>query len=83
MSRICMLCGKTYQKGNLVARGIGNRVSKRTKTHCKANLRVKHFLIDGQRVKVLLCASCLKRIVKDAKDEQIATVEAAAKTAKA
>lgn len=68
MSRICQLCGKTSQKGNLVPRGIGNRVTKRTITHKGVNLRNKRFEIDGQKVRVVICASCLKRVKKDAKD---------------
>ncbi|NMB91922.1 hypothetical protein GYA37_03700 [candidate division WWE3 bacterium] len=70
MSRVCDICGKTYQKSNLVPRGIGNRVTRRTKSHNKANLRVKRFLINGVRVKFKLCASCLKRIKKEDKDMQ-------------
>ena len=30
MSKQCQVCGKIYQKGNLVPRGIGNRVTRRT-----------------------------------------------------
>jgi ribosomal protein L28 len=74
MSRICEVCGKGYQKANLVPRGIGNRVTKRTTTHKMANLRVKRFKIDGRKVKVILCASCLKRIKKDARDVEAAAV---------
>ncbi|MFZ2664354.1 MAG: L28 family ribosomal protein [Patescibacteria group bacterium] len=70
MSRACEICGKTYQKSNLVPRGIGNRVTKRTKSHNKANLRIKRFLINGVKVKFKLCASCLKRIKKEDKDIQ-------------
>jgi ribosomal protein L28 len=70
MSRACEICGKTYQIANLVPRGIGNRVTKRTKTHNKANLRIKRFLINGVKVKFKLCASCLKRIKKEEKDIQ-------------
>jgi ribosomal protein L28 len=65
MSRVCEICGKTYQKGNLVHRGIGNRVSRRTINRKSVNLRVKRFLINGVKVKFRLCASCLKKIVKE------------------
>jgi ribosomal protein L28 len=77
MSRQCEICGKTYQKGNLVPRGIGNRVTKRTTNRNSANLRIKRFLIDGKKIKVRLCASCLKRLKKDEKDfaEKLANEE--------
>lgn len=68
MSRQCEICGKTYQKGNLVPRGIGNRVTRRTTSRNNVNLRVKRFLIDGRKVKVRLCSSCLKRLKKDERD---------------
>jgi len=68
MSKQCQICGKTYQKGNLVPRGIGNRVTRRTINRNSINLRVKRFKIDGKNVKVRLCASCLKRIKKDQAD---------------
>ena len=68
MSKQCQICGKTYQKGNLVPRGIGNRVTRRTISRNSINLRVKRFLINGTKVKVRLCASCLKRIKKDERD---------------
>ena len=68
MSRTCEICGKKYQKGNLVPRGIGNRVTKRTITHFKPNLRIKRMEIDGIKQKVKLCASCLKRIKKNERD---------------
>lgn len=68
MSRVCEICGKTYQKGNLVKRGIGNRVSRRTINRKSVNLRVKRFLINGVKVKFKLCASCLKKIAKDQRE---------------
>jgi len=68
MSKQCQICGKTYQKGNLVPRGIGNRVTRRTISRNSINLRVKRFLIDGRSVKLRLCSSCLKRIKKDQAD---------------
>lgn len=68
MSRVCEICGKSYQKGNLVHRGIGNRVSRRTINRKSVNLRVKRFLINGVKVKFRLCASCLKKIVKEERE---------------
>lgn len=65
MSRICEICGKTYQKGHLVPRGIGDRVLGRTITKKMPNLRSKKFVINGTKVKLTLCASCLKRIKRD------------------
>lgn len=70
MSKVCQICGKGYQKGNLVPRGIGNRVTRRTIARNSVNLRVKRFLINGRKVKFRLCSSCLKRIKKEGKDLQ-------------
>lgn len=69
MSRICQLCGKGSIKSHIVPRGVGNRVTKRTIIRRMANLRSKRFEINGTKVKILLCSSCLKRIKKDARDE--------------
>ena len=68
MSRVCQICGKGYQKGNLVPRGIGNRCTGRTIARNSINLRVKRFLINGKKVKFRLCSSCLKRITKEERD---------------
>lgn len=67
MSKMCQVCGKEAQKGNLVPRGVGKRVTRRTLNKRQPNLRVKRFSVDGNTVKMLLCASCLKRIKFDAK----------------
>lgn len=53
------------EKGKLVPRGIGNRVTRRTTKRNSVNLRVKRFNINGSKVKVILCSSCLKRLKKD------------------
>ena len=62
MARVCEVCGKEYLKANRVSRGIGRRVTQRSKIRQSPNLRIKRLVIDGKRVKVRLCASCLKRI---------------------
>lgn len=62
MSRICEICQKSYVKGNLVPRGIGQRVTNRSIKKQLPNLRKKRFNIDGNTVTIKLCASCLKRI---------------------
>lgn len=69
MSKICEVCGKSYQRAKLVPRGIGNRVTKRTTTRKGVNLRNKRLSINGKTVKVRICASCLKKIKKDSNDE--------------
>ncbi|MBD3366516.1 50S ribosomal protein L28 [candidate division WWE3 bacterium] len=65
MARICQICQKTAKKGNSVPRGIGKRVTRRTIRRQQPNLRNKRFEVDGKRVKLTLCASCLKRTKKD------------------
>lgn len=65
MSRICQICQKTYKKGNLVPRGVGKRVTRRTTRHQQPNLRTKRVEIDGRPVRLTLCAACLKKLKKD------------------
>ena len=62
MSKICQICEKGYINANQVPRGVGRRVTRRTSIRQMPNLRSKRFLINGSFTKVLLCASCLKRI---------------------
>lgn len=62
MARVCEICEKQYHKGNLVPRLIGRRVSNRSIRRQQPNLRNKKIEINGQKVRVKLCASCLKRI---------------------
>ena len=62
MARVCEVCKKEYMKANHVAKGIGQRVSRRTTRAQKPNLRIKRLEIGDQKIKVRLCASCLKRI---------------------
>ena len=60
MSRICDICGKGRLKGKLVPRLIGRRVSHRSITFQKPNLREKRLDIGGGRkIKVKICTSCL------------------------
>ena len=66
MSMICEICMKSYKKGNSVQRLMGNRVSGRSIKRQLPNLRSRRFNIDGTVVSVKLCASCLKRVKKDA-----------------
>jgi ribosomal protein L28 len=65
MSKICDICQKGYNKANLVPRGIGRRVTKRTTHHQMANLRNRRLLIGGTKIRATICASCLKRLKKD------------------
>ena len=68
MSRICDICAKSALKGNLVKRGIGRRVTRRTITRQEPNLFEKKILVDGQNIKVKICSSCLKRLKKEIRD---------------
>ena len=74
MARICEICEKRYLKANLVPRGVGRRVTRRTITTQKPNLRSKKFVLDGQSIKVKICASCLKRLKFDEKKAKEAVV---------
>lgn len=77
MSKICDLCQKGYHRGNLVPRGIGRRVTRRTLRRQEPNLRTVRLALEegGNKVTLKLCASCLKRMKKDKKD--LAVKEAA------
>ncbi len=70
MSRVCEFCEKSYIKGNLVPRGIGRRVTRRTSTRQQPNLRNKKLEINGQKVKVRICTSCLKRLKFESQAEE-------------
>ena len=65
MSRICEICGKGYLKSNLVPRGIGKRVTRRTISKQQPNLRTKRILAGSNHVTVKMCTSCLKKLKKD------------------
>ncbi len=75
MSRVCEICEKRYLKGNLVPRGIGKRVTRRTITKQQPNLRVKRIEINGNTATIRLCASCLKRLKFESKKTQEASQE--------
>jgi len=67
MSLVCEMCLKSYNRGNLVKRLIGNRVARRTTRRQQPNLRNKRIEVEGQMVRVKLCTSCLKKIKSDKK----------------
>lgn len=77
MSRICDICQKGSLKANLVPRGVGRRVTRRTIMKQMPNLRNKTLEINGKRVKVKICASCLKRIGFDKAFDKAKAVEVA------
>lgn len=73
MSRICDICGKTAIKGNKVARGIGNRVTRRSISMQQPNLRNKKVVIKGTPMTIKVCTSCLSRMKKEASLAEKAT----------
>lgn len=56
-------------KGNLVPRGIGRRVTRRTIRRQKPNLRAVRLDLsgDGNKKRMRICTGCLSRLKKDAK----------------
>lgn len=63
MARLCDICGKGYLRGNLVPRGIGKRVTRRTLRRQQPNLRtVKMSLFSDSNISCKVCASCLKKM---------------------
>ncbi len=76
MSKVCEICNKGYQKGNLVPRGIGKRVTRRTTVRKLPNLFSKRIVIDGTAKRYTICSSCIKRIkFETAKLEKALTAE--------
>lgn len=67
MSLVCEMCLKSYNRGNLVKRLIGNRVARRTTRRQQPNLRNKRIEVEGKMVRVKLCTSCLKKIKSQTK----------------
>jgi large subunit ribosomal protein L28 len=57
MSRVCDVCGKGVQVGMNVPHS-----KHKTKRKFLPNLQNKTLVIDGQKQKVKLCASCLKSL---------------------
>lgn len=76
MAKICEICNKGYQRGNLVPRGIGKRVTRRTTVRRLPNLFTKKLNINGVNTRVRLCTSCLKRLKFEAAVLEKAEVKA-------
>ncbi len=68
MSKECYICKKKPVTGNTVARrgmakskgGVGQRITGRTLRRFLPNLQPVNALIDGKKMKVRVCAKCLK-----------------------
>ena len=75
MASVCDICQKSYLKGNLVPRGIGRRVTNRSITRQHPNIRKKKLNINGQKINVNICTSCLKRIKFEKKKAAEASTE--------
>ena len=56
MARVCDICGKGYQKGNLVSFS-----NKKAIKRSHVNLRRVRRVIDGTSVRVVMCSGCLNR----------------------
>lgn len=56
MARVCEICGKGVQKGNLVSHS--NIKSKRT---FSPNLQTAHITVDGKPKKMRVCTGCLSK----------------------
>jgi large subunit ribosomal protein L28 len=68
MPRVCEICGKgtafgrTYAKRGLARRkkGAGIKITGIANRSFSPNLITKHVVVEGNKKKVRLCASCLK-----------------------
>jgi len=56
MARVCEICGKGVQKGNLVSHS--NIKSKRT---FSPNLQTAHVTVNGVSKKIRACTGCLSK----------------------
>jgi large subunit ribosomal protein L28 len=68
MARVCSICNKRTEGGNIVARrglpkkkgGVGLRCTGRTMRKFKPNIQKVRALVDGVPTRVKLCTRCLK-----------------------
>lgn len=56
MAKICDICGKGVMVGNNVS-----HANNRTKRLFKPNLKSVRLLVAGQKIKMRLCTSCLRK----------------------
>ena len=56
MSRVCDLCGKTYQKGHNISHSAKKSIKRN-----QPNLRTVRVEVGGGMKKMKLCAQCLKK----------------------
>ena len=68
MARVCSICNKRTEGGNIVARrglpkkkgGVGLRCTGRTMRKFKPNIQKVRAVVDGVAKRVRLCTRCLK-----------------------
>lgn len=60
MAKVCEICGKKPQVGNLVSHS-----NRKTKTRNLPNLQHIRLQYGNEVKKVSICTKCLKRIAKD------------------
>jgi large subunit ribosomal protein L28 len=61
----CFLCEKTVDRGNTVS-----HAKNRAKTLRKPNLHRARVSVDGEKVRVMLCTKCLRRVRAAQRAEQ-------------
>jgi large subunit ribosomal protein L28 len=69
MSYECAYCGKKTASGYQITRrglakkkgGVGKKITGRTKRKFRPNLQRVRAIIDGRRLRVKICAKCLKK----------------------
>ncbi len=55
MARLCEVCGKTVQTGNLVSHSV-----RRTKRHWSPNVQRVRALVSGKPQRLTVCTRCLR-----------------------
>ena len=69
MPKVCEICGKGASMGNSIVRrgmakkkgGIGLHTTGINRREFRANLHKVRAVLDGRKVRLVVCASCIKR----------------------
>ncbi len=78
MAKVCEMCGKGYQKGNIVCFS-----NKKSIKRSYPNIRSVKVSINGRSTKLSICTGCLSAIKKAGRAEVAAAELDASKTVEA
>ncbi len=55
MARLCQVCGKSVDSGNLVSHS-----NRKTKRHWSPNVQRVRAIVEGKKVRLTVCTRCLR-----------------------